>query len=669
MTEPLPASQLYTDQFAADPYPALARLRANAPVCPVSSPRFDSYLLTRFDDARAALADPRLSKDLYGPGQHYLQIFGPNSEALNRNMLNADPPEHTRLRRLVSQAFAPRRIEALRPRVRQIVDDLIDGFVGRGRAELMHDFAIPLPMVVICELLGVPRADQGQVLDWTQVIRTSGSSRRPPAQERAAVGEAQVRLHHYLAGLVAAKRAEPADDLVSALIDACDQDGRLSEAELVTTTFLLLFAGHQTTADFLGNATVALLTHPDQLDLLRDTPELLPSAIEELLRFDGPLPVASPRVATEDVEYRGCTSRPGRSSGWRSTRPTTIRRTSSTRTGWTCGGSGGRTWASATACTTASGSRWPGWRPRSGWRCCCAGSPGCASRCRSTSCAGCRRRHRSGACWSCRSGSSPRPRRCRPRRPVAPAPPSRPLPPDLRGASMTFRNVIVCRMVPGSEQTVADVFGYYDRTTRPQDLGVVGRTLLSFHGLYIHLIERNADPKVTGQTRGLPAFQQIAEKIGPYVTPYPRDWQNPSDSVAKEFYSWTPAEPPAGAGDLPAEPPAGAGEPSRTVIVARIKPGAEPTVAQIFAESDAGPLPTLMGVTGRWLYSIDDVYLHVLERVGEEFDGVVEEQHDQPAFSKIMDDLSPYISPFDPDTWGSPVDAVATEFYRWRAED
>ncbi|MEV4772689.1 cytochrome P450 family protein [Micromonospora humida] len=305
MTEPLPAAQLYTEQFAVDPYPSFARLRADAPVCPVSSPRFDSYLLTRFDDARTALTDPRLSKDLYGPGQHYLQIFGPNSEALNRNMLNSDPPEHTRLRRLVSQAFAPRRIEALRPRVRQIVDDLIDGFVARGRAELMHDFAIPLPMVVICELLGVPRADQDRVLDWTQVIRTSGSSRRPPAQERAAVGEAQVRLHHYLAELVAAKRVAPADDMISALIEGCDQDGRLSEAELVTTTFLLLFAGHQTTADFLGNATVALLTHPDQLDLLRDTPELLPSAIEELLRFDGPLPVASPRVATEDVEYQG----------------------------------------------------------------------------------------------------------------------------------------------------------------------------------------------------------------------------------------------------------------------------------------------------------------------------------------------------------------------------
>ncbi|MFE9689230.1 cytochrome P450 [Micromonospora sp. NPDC005806] len=306
MTEDaVPAGEFYTDEFAADPYPSFARLRTDRPVCPVSSPRFDQYLITGYDDAKAALTDPRLSKDLYGPGQHYLRLFGPNSEGLNKNMLNSDPPEHTRLRRIVSQAFAPRRIEALRPRVAQIVDGLLDKIVPQGQAELMHDFAIPLPMTVICELLGIPEADHGRVLDWTQVIRTSGSSRRPPQEERAAVQEAQLKLHDYLADLVQAKRDHPADDIIGALIGSCDQDGALSEAELVTTTFLLLFAGHQTTADFLGNATLALLSHPEQLELLRTSPQLLPSAIEELLRFDGPLPVASPRIATEEVEYQG----------------------------------------------------------------------------------------------------------------------------------------------------------------------------------------------------------------------------------------------------------------------------------------------------------------------------------------------------------------------------
>lgn len=305
MTEQVSASDLYTDEFAADPYPAFARMREAKPVCPVSSPRFDSYLITRFDDAKTALTDSRLSKDLYGPAQHYLRIFGPNSEGLNKNMLNSDPPEHTRLRRVVSQAFAPRRIEALRPRVTEIVDSLLGKIVPQGQSDLMRDFAIPLPMMVICDLLGIPETDREQVLEWTQVIRTSGSSERRPEDDRAAVQEAQLRLHHYLADLVRAKRAHPADDMISALIDSRDHDGELSERELVTTTFLLLFAGHQTTADFIGNATVALLTHPDQLELLRADPELLPAAIEELLRFDGPLPVASPRIATEDIEYRG----------------------------------------------------------------------------------------------------------------------------------------------------------------------------------------------------------------------------------------------------------------------------------------------------------------------------------------------------------------------------
>jgi cyclase len=220
---------------------------------------------------------------------------------------------------------------------------------------------------------------------------------------------------------------------------------------------------------------------------------------------------------------------------------------------------------------------------------------------------------------------------------------------------MTFRNVIVCRIVPGSESKVGDVFGHYDRTTRPQDLGVIGRILLSHDDLYIHVIERRQDPKVSGQTRGLPAFQKIAEAIAPYVTPYPRYWKNPSDSVAKEFYRWVPD------GEE-------AEDTTLTVIVGRIKPGAELDVARIFAESDAGSLPTELGVTGRWLYSIDDVYVHLLEQEASIAEAT-RRNHDEPAFARIMDDLSPHISPYRPDTWSGPQDAVAKEFYRWRAED
>jgi hypothetical protein len=226
---------------------------------------------------------------------------------------------------------------------------------------------------------------------------------------------------------------------------------------------------------------------------------------------------------------------------------------------------------------------------------------------------------------------------------------------------MSFRSVIVARIVPGSEGTVGDVFGHYDQATRPQDFGVIGRSLLSLDDLYIHVIERNVDPKTLERPRGLPAFQQIAEAIAPYVTPYSKSWKVPSDSVTKEFYSWLPAGAPA--------PEAGSVPTNQTVIVAHIKPGAEPNVASIFAESDAGPLPTQLGVTGRWLYSLDDVYLHLMERTDAAFADAMGQNHDKPAFAKIMNDLSPFISPYSPDTWHNPEDAVAKEFYHWRAED
>lgn len=222
---------------------------------------------------------------------------------------------------------------------------------------------------------------------------------------------------------------------------------------------------------------------------------------------------------------------------------------------------------------------------------------------------------------------------------------------------MTFRSVIVCHIVPGSEDKVGEVFGYYDNTTRPQDLGVIGRTILSLDDLYIHVIERNADPEVTGQRRGLPAFQKIAEAIEPYVTPYPSYWTNPSDSVAKEFYRWERADAPATTDD------------NQLIIVSRIKPGAEPDVARIFAESDAGALPLTMGVTGRWLYSIDDVYVHVMNRTDEAAAAPPGPSHHAPAFAQIMEDLNQYISPYRPETWRSPMDSVARPFYRWQADD
>jgi cyclase len=235
---------------------------------------------------------------------------------------------------------------------------------------------------------------------------------------------------------------------------------------------------------------------------------------------------------------------------------------------------------------------------------------------------------------------------------------------------MTYRSVIVCHIVPGSEEKVADVFDYYDRTTRPQDLGVIGRSLLSLDDLYIHVIERNIDPKVSGQSRGLPAFQKIAEAIAPYVTPYPKNWKAPSDSVAMEFYSWAPATTTtttttSATSSAPNSESVGA---NQMLIVQRIKPGAEPEVARIFSESDSGQFPVQMGVTGRWLYSIDDVYLHLMERTDEAVTQGMGQGHHTPALTKIMEELSPYTSAYSPDTWHGPQDALAKEFYRWRAD-
>jgi cytochrome P450 len=205
----------------------------------------------------------------------------------------------------VTQAFTPRRIEAMRPRVEEIVEELLDAIAPRGQTDFVDDFALRLPLAVVGDLLGIPREDHEEILSGTQVIRTVGTGGRSPQENRTAIAEAQQRLHAYFTGLVAAKRADPGQDLVSSLIAARDGEGRLSEAELVSTAFLVLFAGYQTTSDFLGNAVVALLTNPDQLELLRKDPELIPEAVEELLRFDGSVPVSSFRFATEDLEIGG----------------------------------------------------------------------------------------------------------------------------------------------------------------------------------------------------------------------------------------------------------------------------------------------------------------------------------------------------------------------------
>jgi cytochrome P450 len=298
----VPATPLVDPAVLADPHPALAALREGGPVQRIDTSRgVPVWMVTRYDDVLAALSDPRLSNDPHHARDLTEALRG---DFLSRSMIGADPPAHTRLRRLVSKAFTARRVEGLRPRIQEITDALLDRITPRGRAELVGEFALPLPVTVIGELLGVPEADRDRFRTWTDEMLD-----RPfdPRSDMALVTAARERMHGYLGDLVAAKRAEPADDLLTDLVQTTDEGERLDAQELLAMTFLLLIAGYVTTVSLIGNGTLALLRHPDQLDALRGDPSLVPSAVEELLRFDGPVNPGLTRFALEDLKIGGVT--------------------------------------------------------------------------------------------------------------------------------------------------------------------------------------------------------------------------------------------------------------------------------------------------------------------------------------------------------------------------
>ncbi len=288
--------------FEADPFPFYRRLREDGPVRRVVMARgIQAYLVTRYEDALEAFADPRLTSDLReADDTRLLDQVPAGRRSVLRSMIRVDTPDHARLRRLVSKAFTARRVAGLAPRVQQITDRLLDAIVPLGRADLIEDLALPLPVTVIGELLGVPADDRGGFQEWADVMLAQSPDRPDPAAERA-----WRHMWTYLEGLLAAKRHRPAGDLLSALIAARDDEGRLDEEELVAMAFLLLVAGYVTTVHLIGNGIAALLAHPDQLKLLRDDPRLLPNAIEEFLRYDGPVNPGVVRVAAEDLEIGG----------------------------------------------------------------------------------------------------------------------------------------------------------------------------------------------------------------------------------------------------------------------------------------------------------------------------------------------------------------------------
>ncbi|GAB3121444.1 cytochrome P450 [Streptomyces calidiresistens] len=285
-------------RFVRDPYLYYARMRERfGDACRV---RLADGGIVRFvlghDAARAALTDPRLIKDWTRvPG---MEGRREERRSIDHNMLDLDPPHHTRLRRLVSREFTPRRIALLETRLEEITRELLDTMTAAPdrRADLVESLAVPLPMTVICELLGVPFLERDTFRSWSAILLGGAG----PEEER----DAAVAMNAYLAELVERKREAGGDDLLAALIRTRDEEGdRLSEAELIGMAFLLLVAGHETTVNLIANAFLALLTHPEQLAALRRDPALIDAAIEETLRWDPPVERATFRFTTEPVRF------------------------------------------------------------------------------------------------------------------------------------------------------------------------------------------------------------------------------------------------------------------------------------------------------------------------------------------------------------------------------
>jgi cytochrome P450 len=291
------------------PFPLFAELRARGPVHEVTlADGHGAWLIVSHDEARAALNDARLSKDMHAAMARSGAVVaeGLPGPAFARHMLAVDPPDHTRLRRLVASAFSLRRVEALQPEVERIVAGMLDAIGAEGDdvvVDLVASFAFPLPFTVICELLGVPV--DGRPAFGAALVAMLAPTRN--ADEYVQAKAASDIVVDFLRELVASKRAHPDDALVSALISARDGTEQLDEQELLSTIFQLIIAGHDTTSTLIGNSVVALLTQPDQLAQLRAAPELLPNAIEELIRFDAPVPHSTFRYATESIELGGVT--------------------------------------------------------------------------------------------------------------------------------------------------------------------------------------------------------------------------------------------------------------------------------------------------------------------------------------------------------------------------
>ncbi len=299
---------LFSRQFKRDPFPTFAQMRRHAPIYLHVAPNgVRVWYVTRYEEAVDILKDndrfcknfrnalPAAERGKMNAGiQNVLSL-------INQNMLFSDPPNHTRLRSLVSQAFTPRRMEALAPRIRQIADELLNQAAPHLQMELIAEYAAPLPFVVIADMLGIPPEDRQQVRVWAETIIAPGSRGIKVSQRKSRIRA----FAGYVDKLFAQRQAQPRDDLLTALAAAEDAGDKLSDVELSSMVMLLLVTGYETTVNLIGNGALALLEHPDQLGMIRDNPALMAPAVEEILRFDGPVETSTSRWARRDFTYQG----------------------------------------------------------------------------------------------------------------------------------------------------------------------------------------------------------------------------------------------------------------------------------------------------------------------------------------------------------------------------
>ncbi len=301
---------LVTREFMDDPYPTLRQLREEDPVH--WSDSMGSWVLTRYDDIVTTFKEfSHFSNE--GRMGKVVEYLSPERRAefrifeehyLPKSLIHSDPPDHTRFRSLVSKAFTPRVVESMRPRIQEIVDELLDALQASGRMDVIRDLAIPVPVTVISEIFGVPRSQVNQFKQWADEILAFQGVNKPAPEVIRKSQKALIEIRPYLVELIHEKRRNPAKDLVSELA-AVESDGdRLTEPELVNSCITLLVAGHETTTSLLGNGLYTLLRHPDQLQLLKDDPALMPTAIEEMLRYESPI-ARQPRLMKQDAEMGG----------------------------------------------------------------------------------------------------------------------------------------------------------------------------------------------------------------------------------------------------------------------------------------------------------------------------------------------------------------------------